>query len=67
MITSTPSYIIDSSKPVNFLGGNGKDLMCGSTRNESIWGDIGNDALNGFTSSNDNDWEQQHKDYLFAK
>jgi Ca2+-binding RTX toxin-like protein len=38
---------------VNFLGGNGDDLVGGSTRADNIWGGIGNDSLLGY-AGNDN-------------
>ncbi|WP_334040822.1 calcium-binding protein [Burkholderia ambifaria] len=39
---------IDSTLLVNFLAGDGNDLMGGSNRNDNLWGGNGNDTLLGY-------------------
>ncbi|VWD62836.1 calcium-binding protein [Burkholderia contaminans] len=42
------SQWIDSNLLVNFLAGDGNDLMGGSNRNDNLWGGNGNDTLFGY-------------------
>lgn len=39
---------IDSKLLVNFLAGDGNDMMGGSSRNDNLWGGTGNDTLFGY-------------------
>ncbi|WP_281287258.1 calcium-binding protein, partial [Blastochloris sulfoviridis] len=50
---------------VNFLGGNGDDLVGGSTRNDKVWGGLGNDTLFGY-AGDDKLYGEEGADDLLA-
>jgi Ca2+-binding RTX toxin-like protein len=49
---SNVQQYFDFSLLKNFLGGNGDDIVGGSSRNDNIWGGLGNDDLWGYAGDN---------------
>lgn len=57
-----PQYF-NSNLLVNYLAGNGNDLMGGSSRSDRLWGGIGNDDLRGY-AGDDKVYGEQGADQL---
>ncbi|MDO9295016.1 Ig-like domain-containing protein [Bradyrhizobium sp.] len=50
---------------VNFLGGNGDDIVGGSTRDDNVWGGVGNDVLWGY-AGHDRLYGEEGADIILA-